>query len=66
MDVPSIEDLTAGVETAEDGRALADQINGMLDALPPDPESDIDYHLRARLEAFAAGLRLGLRLTADH
>lgn len=36
---------------------LADQVEGMLDALPPDTTDQTDLILRARLEGYAAGLR---------
>jgi hypothetical protein len=64
-DVPSIDEMVAHVTTADQGRELVTQIERILEALPPEPDSDTDHRLRSRLEAFTAGLRLGLRLAAS-
>ncbi len=61
-DVPSFDEMVARVATADQGRDLVTQIERLLEVLPPEPDSDTDHRLRTQLEAFAAGLRLGLRL----
>lgn len=61
----SIDEMVAEVTTVDQGRDLLGQVEGLLVALPPEPDADTDHRLRAQLEAFAAGLRLGLRLTGE-
>lgn len=64
MDVPSIDEMVSGVTTAGQGRELVEQIERLLRTFPAEPDSDTDHRLRSQLEAFAAGLRLGLRISS--
>ena len=55
-DLAAQESLAAGLLPGE-RLELADHVEGLLETLPPDPNSRLDEMTRIRLEAYALGLR---------